>query len=64
MHRVVAPEDLNDAMSRRMSIGYFMHPDYDAQIECLPSCIGDGILYPPITAGDHIRKKIEASHAK
>ena len=64
MHRVVTPEDLNDAMSRRMSIGYFMHPDYDAQIECLPSCIGDGILYPPITAGDHIRKKIEASHAK
>jgi isopenicillin N synthase-like dioxygenase len=51
-------------MSRRMSIGYFMHPDYDAQIECLPSCVDDGILYPPITAGDHIRKKIEASHAK
>ena len=64
MHRVVTPENLNDAMSRRMSIGYFMHPDYDAQIECLPSCVDDGILYPPITAGDHIRKKIEASHAK
>lgn len=62
MHRVVTPENLNDAMSRRMSIGYFMHPDYDARIECLPSCAGDGALYPPITAGDHIRAKIEASH--
>lgn len=62
MHRVVVPENLNDAMSRRMSIGYFMHPDYDATIECLPSCKGNGALYPPITAGDHIRAKIEASH--
>jgi isopenicillin N synthase-like dioxygenase len=62
MHRVVTPDDLNDAMSRRMSIGYFMHPDYDAKIECLPSCIGAGALYPPITAGDHIRAKIDASH--
>ncbi|MCK0100680.1 2-oxoglutarate and iron-dependent oxygenase domain-containing protein [Pseudohalocynthiibacter sp. F2068] len=62
MHRVVTPEDLNDAMSRRMSIGYFMHPDYDAKIECLPSCAGDGALYPPITAGRHIQAKIEASH--
>ena len=62
MHRVVTPENLNDAMSRRMSLGYFMHPDYDANIECLPSCVGDGALYPPITAGEHIRAKIEASH--
>ena len=62
MHRVVTPENLHDAMSRRISIGYFMHPDYDAEIECLPSCIGDGAKYPPITAGGHIRAKIEASH--
>ncbi|NNE88136.1 MAG: isopenicillin N synthase family oxygenase [Silicimonas sp.] len=62
MHRVATPEDLNDAMSRRMSVGYFMHPDYDAKIECLPSCRSDGALYPPITAGAHIRAKIEASH--
>jgi len=64
MHRVVTPENLNDAMSRRMSIGYFMHPDYDATIECLPSCVEDGVRYPPITAGDHIHKKIEASHRR
>jgi isopenicillin N synthase-like dioxygenase len=62
MHRVVTPENLHDAMSRRISIGYFMHPDYDAKIECLPSCEGSGAQYPPITAGDHIRQKIEASH--
>jgi len=62
MHRVVTPDNLHDAMSRRISIGYFMHPDYDAEIECLHSCVGEGAKYPPITAGGHIRAKIEASH--
>jgi len=64
LHRVVVPEALNDAMSRRMSVGYFMHPDYDAGIACIPTCLRRGEVpkYPPITAGDHIRAKIEASH--
>ena len=66
MHRVVTPENLNDAMSRRLAVGYFMHPNYDAQIECIPTCLADGEAprHPPITAGDHIRAKIEASHKK
>lgn len=64
MHRVVTPEKLGDAMSRRLSIGYFMHPNYDAQIRCFPSCVatGEAPRHPTITAGDHIRLKIEKSH--
>ncbi len=64
MHRVVTPDDLNDAMSRRMSVGYFMHPNYDAEIRCIPTCVPDGQSprHDPITAGGHIRAKIEASH--
>ena len=64
MHRVVVPENLNDAMSRRMSAGYFMHPNYDAEISCIPTCLNPGETprYPAITAGDHIRAKIVASH--
>jgi isopenicillin N synthase-like dioxygenase len=64
MHRVVTPENLNDAMSRRMSVGYFMHPNYDAEINCIRTCLGPGEAprYPTITAGSHIRAKIEASH--
>ena len=64
MHRVVVPENLNDAMSRRMSVGYFMHPNYDAEIRCIPTCLpsGETPRYPAITAGDHIRAKIDASH--
>jgi isopenicillin N synthase-like dioxygenase len=64
MHRVVAPDKLGDATSRRLSIGYFMHPNYDAEIRCFPSCVEDGAepRHPVITAGDHIRSKIEKSH--
>ena len=64
LHRVVNPPDLTDAMSRRQSIGYFMHPNYDAPIECFPTCLdsGETSLYPTITAGEHIAMKIEKSH--
>ncbi|NKB58305.1 MAG: isopenicillin N synthase family oxygenase [Alphaproteobacteria bacterium] len=64
LHRVVNPPDLADAMSRRQSIGYFMHPNYDAKIECFPTCLetGDSPRYPAITAGEHIAMKIEKSH--
>ena len=64
LHRVAVPETLNDATSRRMSVGYFMHPNYDAEIRCIPTCLGAGQApkYGPITAGGHIRAKIEASH--
>lgn len=62
MHRVVTPDAIADAASRRLSVGYFMHPDFDARIECLPTCEGAGAKYPPISAGGHIRAKIEASH--
>lgn len=64
MHRVVTPEALDDATSRRISVGYFMHPNYDARIECFATCLAEGETprHPPITAGGHIRAKIEASH--
>lgn len=65
LHRVVNPPDLEDAMSRRQSIGYFMHPNYDARIECFPTCLQDGEAprYPAISAGEHIAMKINKSHA-
>ena len=64
LHRVVNPPGLGMAASRRQSIGYFMHPDYEARIECLPTCLapGEKPRHPTITAGEHIRLKIEKSH--
>jgi isopenicillin N synthase-like dioxygenase len=63
LHRVVVP-DTGDAQSRRMSVGYFVHPNFDADIRCIPSCLAPGAepRHPDITAGAHIRMKIDASH--
>ena len=64
LHRVVNPKDLNDLSSRRQTLGYFMHPDYDAIIKTIPSCIAPGKApkFTTITAGEHIAEKIRASH--
>jgi isopenicillin N synthase-like dioxygenase len=63
LHRVVNPP-LGAARSRRLSIGMFVHPNYDQRIECVPSCLawGEAPRYPVITAGEHIKRKIERSH--
>lgn len=64
LHRVANPPADSGAPARRQSIGYFMHPDFDAEIACLPTCLRPGEVphHPPITAGEHIRQKISASN--
>ena len=52
LHRVVVPE-VGDSGSRRLSIGYFVHPDFDAEIRCLPGP-GESPAYPPASSGAHI----------
>tara|TARA_B100000575_G_scaffold286763_1_gene283975 strand:- start:1194 stop:2195 length:1002 start_codon:yes stop_codon:yes gene_type:complete len=61
-HRVTAPGIL-DPQSRRLSIAYFVHPNFDAKIECLGKNLkpNDKPRYEVITAGEHIRQKMEAS---
>ena len=63
LHRVVNPP-LGMAQSRRLSIGMFVHPNYHQRIECVPTCLapGEKSRYPAITAGEHIKRKIERSH--
>jgi isopenicillin N synthase-like dioxygenase len=65
LHRVVNPP-LGAASSRRLSVGMFVHPNYDQRISCVPSCLaaGETPKYPEISAGEHIKRKIEASHSK
>ncbi|MFT4769795.1 MAG: isopenicillin N synthase-like dioxygenase [Glaciecola sp.] len=59
-HRVLPREQ----PAERYSIALFVDPDSDTVVEALPSCIevGAGALYPPITAGEHVQAKIEATH--
>jgi len=55
-HRVV---NANPHASR-YSMPFFMHPTADTSLACLPSCIGDGARYSPITAGDFLRERLRA----
>jgi isopenicillin N synthase-like dioxygenase len=65
LHRVVNPPLDANRPSRRMSIGFFLHPNYDAVIESLPTCVSPGASpkYPPVCAGDLMRAKMEARSA-
>ena len=44
-------------MSRRQSLVFFHNPNYDAVIECIPSCQGPSnpARYPVTTSGEHLR---------
>jgi isopenicillin N synthase-like dioxygenase len=52
-HRVVSPNPESLA-ARRISIPFFQHPNYDALIECIPTCADDDrpARYPAVLAGN------------
>lgn len=54
-HRVVNPVDMNTA---RYSMPFFVHPNPDADLKCIPSCIGDGAKYPPINSHEFLVKRL------
>ena len=59
LHRVTNPPRDKAMDSRRQSLIYFFHPNYDAQIECLPTCGGDeGARHAPIRTRDYLLSKI------
>ncbi len=57
MHRVLAPT------SRRQSIAFFHNANWDAVIECIPSCLepGEQPKYSPISAGPHLMQKFRST---
>lgn len=60
MHRVVPPAGVTDGPVRRRSIAWFQQPNWDAVIECLPTCCSadDPPRYEPVTSGDHLVAKL------
>ena len=48
-------------MSRRQTVGFFLHPNYDARVACLPTCTDADHppRYAPILAGEHMFAKLE-----
>ncbi|MEW2500575.1 2-oxoglutarate and iron-dependent oxygenase domain-containing protein [Amycolatopsis sp. NPDC047767] len=56
LHRVVNPPAEQASTSRRQSLIFFHNPNYDAVIECIPSCLPEGAApkYPTTTSGEHL----------
>jgi len=54
-HRVAVPAADAGPASRRLSVGFFCGPNYDAMVECLPGCSGPGnpAKYEPVSAHDY-----------
>ncbi|MFT5447331.1 MAG: isopenicillin N synthase-like dioxygenase [Gammaproteobacteria bacterium] len=63
VHRVVNTPP--SERSRRMSIGYFLHPNFDAKIECLATCQGpdNPPRYKTVRAGELMLQKMKARAA-
>lgn len=59
LHRVDNPPFEVAGTNRRQSLVFFHQPNYDALVECLPSCLapGETAKYAPVTSGDHLTSK-------
>ncbi len=62
-HRVMIPTDERVKRSR-YSVAFFCHPNNDTEIACLESCQQPNRppLYPPITAGDYLLSRLQATY--
>ncbi|MBC7466236.1 MAG: isopenicillin N synthase family oxygenase [Bdellovibrio sp.] len=55
-HRVINPQDGTN--KSRYSMPFFMHPNPEAMLSCLPSCQGSGAKYPDITAHEFLMQRL------
>jgi hypothetical protein len=39
---------------------FFMHPTLETSLKVLPSCVGDGVKLPEVTAGDYLHERLKA----
>jgi isopenicillin N synthase-like dioxygenase len=59
-HKVVSPRNTD-----RYSVAFFLDPDPDALVACLPTCAGPErpAKYPPVTGADFLRSRLEPTYA-
>lgn len=62
MHRVMT--ESSNMRKPRISIPFFHQPNYDALVECLPSCATpeNPPRYPPVTSGAWLQQKLAAAY--
>jgi isopenicillin N synthase-like dioxygenase len=59
-HRVV-----NRGGRERYSVAFFLDPNPDAEVACLPTCVTPArpALYPPVSAADYLSSRLDATYA-
>jgi isopenicillin N synthase-like dioxygenase len=59
-HKVVSPKGLD-----RYSVAFFLDPNPDAVVECLPTCVDAArpARYAPITGAEFLRSRLEPTYA-
>lgn len=65
LHRVLNPPPAH-ASDSRISLAFFHHPNYDAEVRCIESCLRPGAApkYPPVLAGPYrVQKYAQARGA-
>jgi isopenicillin N synthase-like dioxygenase len=65
VHRVVVPPRQARRSCERFSMAFFHNANWDAVIECLPTCADaqHPPKYPPVTAGRHLMDKFRSTQA-
>jgi isopenicillin N synthase-like dioxygenase len=48
----------------RYSVAFFLDPNPEVSLECLPGCGAQGAKYPPILAADYLRQRLDATYGK
>ena len=59
-HRVV-----NRGGRERYSVAFFLDPNPDAEVACLPTCVSDArpARYPPISGSDYLSERLNATYS-
>lgn len=65
LHRVSNPRDEDGTVARRQSLAFFHNASFDAEIECIPTCLGaaGGAKYDRISAGAYLRQRFTSALA-
>ncbi len=60
-HKVVSPENID-----RYSVAFFLDPNPDADVACLPGCVGPGrpAKYPPISGADFLKSRLAPTYER
>ena len=59
LHRVRCPPTDSPGTTRRQSIAFFHQPNWDAEISCIPTCLGAGgkAKYTPVHSGAYLMEQ-------